>query len=174
MLKIRHHPDLPLLCGQVPGLLIKPAKFLQHVIDCPGCNSSAPRGVKRDAHPVRTFTEAPDKGFVRVLFKAEAGEKQIKLPHCPAQMPAGTGEDKEIVHVPDIIQMRLAGKEPIGCSEMKNGRQRISGRSPGYNRVTHGYRFGRRSRNRDDGGPVACDKRKNPHGLAGKRIKKLT
>lgn len=48
--------------------------------------------------PVEAFFDAADEGFVGMLFQVELVQEPVQLRHSPAQLPAGSGQDQEIIH----------------------------------------------------------------------------
>lgn len=116
----------------MPGLLIKPAQFLQHVTDSPGRRSSVPCTVHPEAHPVGSFRYSPDKGFARVLCKAILCQKTVQHPDGATQMMTGPGEYQKVIHKAGIAQVWLLLKMAVDFRQMKGGQQGTQGRSAGY------------------------------------------
>lgn len=92
---------------------------------------------KPKSHPVKTFVDMADEGFIGMLFEAKGGQRVIKVFDGFAQVPAGARKDKKIIHVPHVIDVRIGGHLTVKRIKMKCAQQRAK-------RTAAGNPFGRR------------------------------
>ena len=134
-LHIRRHPLLRLFATEMQpsGLLMKLAAFFGMVLQRAGGHPDLPARhrcrSKLITQPVEALADPADEGLVRMLLEVELIEKAVQVRNCGTQLPAGFGQNHEVIHETAVAQVFLPGEETVDLVQLESRQQRAQRRA---------------------------------------------